>query len=85
MVWAENLSEEVQCACFFSVTSDGSKAVNGDEEQRLPDDVPVIAVGTTSGRWIILDATVHQIISAHNESAEAIQCIAFSPSKLNAF
>ncbi|VDD80857.1 unnamed protein product [Mesocestoides corti] len=88
LVWAENLSEEVVCACFYpAIAAVGVSEPNSTPEDPvtnggLPDTVPVLAVGTSSGRWIVLDAVLHQVIAAHHESAEAIQCIAYSP-KMN--
>ncbi|KAL7060336.1 hypothetical protein AAHC03_09572 [Spirometra sp. Aus1] len=87
MVWAENLSEEVSCADFYPAVASRTANENGDAEgaaeegtgTRLPDSVPVFVVGTNAGRWIVLDATLHQIIAAHSESSEPVQCIAFSP------
>lgn len=88
LIWAENLSEEVVCAAFYpAVVSASASVVNsgggeGDSgSSHLADSVPVVAVGSASGRWIILDAVLHQVIAAHHESSEAIQCIAYSPSK----
>ena len=81
LVWAENLSEEVTCAAFYPAINNNS----GEGDNHLADSVPVIAVGTASGRWIILDAVLHQVIAAHHESSEAIQCLAFSPSKWSIF
>ncbi|TPP65300.1 Echinoderm microtubule-associated protein 1 [Fasciola gigantica] len=41
---------------------------------------PVIALGTTSGRWLVLDALRHEIIAAHSDGiGEQIECIAYSP------
>ncbi|VDK37930.1 unnamed protein product [Taenia asiatica] len=88
LVWAENLSEEIICAAFYPAVVTSSTPVpnhmeaEGDESGGggdLADSVPVVALGTTSGRWIILDAVLHQIIAAHHESSEPIQCLAYSP------
>nr|CDS24007.1 echinoderm microtubule associated protein1 [Echinococcus granulosus] len=85
LVWAENLSEEIICAAFYPAVVSSSTAVPNHTEAEsggggdLADSVPVVALGTTSGRWIILDAVLHQIIAAHHESPEPIQCLAYSP------
>uniref|UniRef100_A0A0R3TPP0 WD_REPEATS_REGION domain-containing protein n=1 Tax=Rodentolepis nana TaxID=102285 RepID=A0A0R3TPP0_RODNA len=81
LVWAENLSEELTCAAFYPPIGPSSPTINqnGRHNNDLADSVPVVAVGTASGRWIVLDALLHQVIAAHHESNEPIQCIAFSP------
>nr|CDS29739.1 echinoderm microtubule associated protein1 [Hymenolepis microstoma] len=81
LVWAENLSEELTCAAFYPPITPSSPTTNqnGRNGNDLADSVPVVAVGTGSGRWIVLDALLHQVIAAHHETNEAIQCIAYSP------
>ncbi|KAM3173602.1 hypothetical protein ACTXT7_012184 [Hymenolepis weldensis] len=81
LVWAENLSEELICAAFYPPIAPPSPTSNhnGRNGDDLADSVPVVAVGTASGRWIVLDALLHQVIAAHHESNEPIQCIAYSP------
>lgn len=87
LVWAENLSEELTCAAFYPaiISTDGSSPTanqNGSENGNiLADTVPVVAVGTASGRWIVLDAVLHQVVAAHHESGEPVQCLAYSPGK----
>lgn len=85
LAWAENLSEELICAAFYpanpaplSATANHNSTQDANDHA---DSVPVVAIGTASGRWIVLDALLHQIIAAHHESNEPIQCIAFSPSE----
>ncbi|KAM7535160.1 hypothetical protein Aperf_G00000089460 [Anoplocephala perfoliata] len=79
LVWGENLSEELICASFYPAIAPTANHNSTQEATDLADSVPVVAVGTASGRWVVLDATLHQVIAAHHESSEAIQCIAYSP------
>jgi microtubule-associated protein-like 1/2 len=42
-------------------------------------DGTVLIFTTTTGRWIVIDATTRQLISMHSDGNEQIDCIKFSP------
>lgn len=42
-------------------------------------DGSVVVLATTSGRWVVMDATTRQVHSMHADGSEAIDCVKFSP------
>ena len=39
----------------------------------------LVAIGTETGRWMVLDLSLHDIITSHVDGNEQIECIEFSP------
>ncbi|VDP65431.1 unnamed protein product [Echinostoma caproni] len=64
----------------LNLASPSAPGVSGVSPSGLGSGEPVIALGTTSGRWLVIDALRHEIIAAHSDGiGEQIECIAYSP------
>ncbi|KAK3093743.1 hypothetical protein FSP39_019600 [Pinctada imbricata] len=39
----------------------------------------IAAIGTETGRWFVIDLSIHEIVCSHTDGNEQIECIEFSP------
>ncbi|KAG5448106.1 Echinoderm microtubule-associated protein-like 1 [Clonorchis sinensis] len=84
-VWAKELNDPIHCATFYPPYSEPVDGlVNGDRPESpnglVQGVAPLIALGSTSGRWLVLDSIRHEVIAAHSDGiGEQIQCISYSP------
>ncbi|CAH8566869.1 unnamed protein product [Dicrocoelium dendriticum] len=81
-VWMKEINDPIHCACFYpGVTSNGVLADGDCELADLSSGSPhLVALGSVSGRWLIMDTTRREIVAAHSDGiGEQIQCIAYSP------
>ncbi|TGZ62681.1 hypothetical protein CRM22_007279 [Opisthorchis felineus] len=84
-VWAKELNDPIHCAAFYPPYAEPVDGlVNGDRPESpngfVPGATPLIALGSTSGRWLVLDSIRHEVIAAHSDGiGEQIQCISYSP------
>ncbi|OON21908.1 WD domain, G-beta repeat protein, partial [Opisthorchis viverrini] len=84
-VWAKELNDPIHCATFYPPYAEHVDGlVNGDRPESpngfAPSVAPLIALGSTSGRWLVLDSIRHEVIAAHSDGiGEQIQCISYSP------
>lgn len=42
-------------------------------------DASVVAIGTETGRWLVLDCETHEIVTSHTDGNEQIECALYSP------
>ncbi|XP_076442286.1 echinoderm microtubule-associated protein-like 2 isoform X4 [Babylonia areolata] len=57
-----------------------SKELNdGAHSSCFHPDGHLVAIGTMTARWVVLDLATHEIISVHTDGNEQIECIAYSP------
>ncbi|XP_048738244.1 echinoderm microtubule-associated protein-like 2 isoform X4 [Ostrea edulis] len=42
-------------------------------------DASVVAIGTETGRWLVLDCETHEIVTSHTDGNEQIECVLYSP------
>ncbi|XP_074659724.1 echinoderm microtubule-associated protein-like 2 [Tubulanus polymorphus] len=42
-------------------------------------DGTIVAIGTQTGRWIVLDMTAREIVAVHTDGNEQIECVEYSP------
>ena len=45
----------------------------------------IVAIGTQTARWVVLDLATHEIVSVHTDGNEQIECVQFSPGKCRWF
>lgn len=41
----------------------------------------MVAIGTETGRWLVLDCETHEIVTSHTDGNEQIECALYSPGK----
>ena len=42
-------------------------------------DGEVVVVGTVTGKWVVLDSRTKEVFGVHQDGAEPINCVKFSP------
>ena len=45
-------------------------------------DASVVAIGTETGRWLVLDCETHEIVTSHTDGNEQIECVLYSPGNI---
>ncbi|KAF8570544.1 hypothetical protein P879_02628, partial [Paragonimus westermani] len=87
-VWAKEINDPIHCAAFYhpdlrlSDNTATKNLPNGDVGlgKLAASADTLVALGSTSGRWLVMDCARHEIIAAHSDGiGEQIQCLAYSP------
>ncbi|CAH8438307.1 unnamed protein product [Heterobilharzia americana] len=91
-IWSKEFNDAIHCASFYPLLPmiNGTVSpVNGNIEEADNLDFNtsmmnshdlLVALGTSTGRWLILNCLKQEIIAAHSDGlGEQIECVAYSP------
>ena len=72
--------------CVFVILTDSPFALlflvkDGAHSCCFHPDGNIVAIGTQTARWVVLDLATREIVSVHTDGNEQIECVQFSPGK----